>query len=259
MSLKETVKTLIQQICFGHKGTEESYIQWLRKQGMRIGDHVHLYSPWTIKIDTQRPWMIEIGDNVHITADCSILQHDYSWAVLQQVTGRVYGSCGKVRIGNNVFIGQKSLILKGADIGDNVIIGAGSVVSKKLESNAVYAGVPARRLMSLDEFIEKRHDAQLREAVSLVREYYTVYGRKPDKTVLREFFWLFEPRDLSALYPVFRDVLNLDGQWSSSSTVFSRSRPMFDDYQSFLDYCMEHMDIDEHGNGAKGANDGTAD
>lgn len=250
MSLKETVKTLVQRICFGHKGTEESYIQWLRKQGMQIGEHVHLYSPWTIKIDTQRPWMIEIGNNVHITADCSILQHDYSWAVLQQVTGQVFGSCGKVRIGNNVFIGQKSLILKGADIGDNIIIGAGSVVSKKLESNAVYAGVPARRLMSLDEFIDKRRDAQLREAVSLVHEYCAKYGQKPDKTVLREFFWLFEPRDLLSLNQVFHDVLDLDGQWSFSSEVFSSSSPMFDGYEAFLDYCATCED----GNGRSHSN-----
>lgn len=183
--------------------------------------------------------MIEIGNNVHITADCSILQHDYSWAVIQRLTGEVCGSCGKVRIGNNVFIGQKSLILKGADIGDNVIIGVGSVVSGRLEGNAVYAGVPARRLMGLDEFVEKRKRAQVSEAVALVREYRAVFGRNPDKALLREFFWLFEPRDVDHLDPVFRDVLNLDGQLEASSAAFVASRPEFDGYDAFLDYCDE--------------------
>lgn len=239
MKPKAIIKDLALRALYGHKGSEETYINWLRSQGMRIGEHVHLYSPWTVKIDTQRPWMIEIGDNVHITADCSILQHDYSWAVIQKVTGEVCGSCGKVRIGNNVFIGQKSLILKGADIGDDVIIGAGSVVSGRLEGNAVYAGVPARRLMGLDGFIEKRKRAQVSEAVALVREYRATYGRNPDKALLREFFWLFEPRDVDHLDPVFRDVLDLDGQLEASSTAFIASRPEFDGYDAFLDYCDE--------------------
>lgn len=237
MGLRNGIKTFGLSVLYGHKSDERKYVAWLRSQGMCIGEHVHLYSPWTIKIDTQRPWMIEIGNNVHITADCSILQHDYSWAVLQHMTGEVLGSCGKVRIGNNVFIGQKALILKGADIGDNVIIGAGSVVSRKLEGNAVYAGVPARRLMGIDEFLEKRRDAQVQEAVSLVREYEAVYGHAPEKELLREFFWLFEPRKLGNLNQVFADVLNLDDQKEQSGAMFNVSKPRFDGYEDFLNYC----------------------
>lgn len=242
MTLKDGIKNLGLSVLYGHKSDENKYISWLRSQGVRVGEHVHLYSPWTIKIDTQRPWMVEIGSNVHITADCSILQHDYSWAVLQHMTGEVLGSCGKVHIGNNVFIGQKTLILKGADIGDNVIIGAGSVVSKKLEGNAVYAGVPARRLMSIEEFMEKRRNAQVREAVSLVQEYEAVYGHAPKKELLREFFWLFEPRKLDGLNRVFADVLDLDDQGEQSSKTFSESNPQFDGYEVFLDYCNQEND-----------------
>lgn len=56
---------------------------------------------------------------------------------------------GRIQIGNNVFIGMRALILKGVTIGDNVVIGAGSVVTKKIPSNSVYAGIPARRICSL--------------------------------------------------------------------------------------------------------------
>lgn len=179
MQLMQSFKSFALSICYGHKANEVSYVKWLRQQGMQIGNNVHIYSPWTVRIDTQRPWMIDIGNNVHITADCSILQHDYSWAVIQHMTGEVLGSCGHVHIGNNVFIGQKSLILKGADIGDNVIIGAGSVVTNQLESDAVYAGVPARKLMGISEFIEKRRKAQLPEAIQLVQRYKARYGSDP--------------------------------------------------------------------------------
>ncbi|MCD7855847.1 MAG: hypothetical protein LUG66_09595 [Clostridiales bacterium] len=50
---------------------------------------------------------------------------------------------------------MNSIVLMGAHIGDNVIIGAGSVVSGNIESDSVYAGNPARKVCSLDAFYEK--------------------------------------------------------------------------------------------------------
>ncbi|WP_130089317.1 acyltransferase, partial [Escherichia coli] len=54
--------------------------------------------------------------------------------------------------GNNVYLGYGCLVLPGVTIGDNVVVGANSVITKDLESNAVYAGVPARKVKSLDEY-----------------------------------------------------------------------------------------------------------
>ena len=59
------------------------------------------------------------------------------------------------KIGNNVFVGMRTTILMGAEIGDNVIVGAGSIVSGKIPSNCVCAGNPARVICSLDEHKEK--------------------------------------------------------------------------------------------------------
>lgn len=229
------IKQLAMRLVYGHKSSSEQYVSWLRSQGVRVGQHVHLYTPWSIRIDTQRPWMIEIGDNVHITADCSILQHDYSWAVVQRITGEVLGSCGTVHIGNNVFIGQKSLILKGAEIGDNTIIGAGSVVTGRLEGNAVYAGTPAQKISSLEAYIDKRRKLQLNEVVSLVREYERTYGKRPPKKLLREFFWLFEPRD-TQLNEAFQKVLQLDNNTERSWQAFAQSEPIFSSYKALLEY-----------------------
>lgn len=228
-------KDLALRIIYRHKSTSELYVQWLRKCGVRIGTHVHFYTPWSINIDVQRPWMIQIGNNVHITAGCSILQHDYSWSIIQKKTGHVYGSCGPVVIGDNVFIGQHSIILKDTHIGDNVIIGAGSVVKGELDSNAVYAGVPAKKICTLDEFITKRAKAQLQEAVCLVIQYKEVYGNYPDKKVLREFFWIFEPRD-TPLSPTFKQVQHLDDNDEISNNAFYKSKPLFNGYSDFLRY-----------------------
>ena len=94
-------------------------------------------------------------------------------------------------IGDNVFIGMKSTILKGVHIGNNVIIGANSLVNKDLPDNCVATGNPCRVIMSLEEYHEKRKAAQIAEAKELVELYRERYGKEPDEKALLEFFWLF--------------------------------------------------------------------
>ena len=57
----------------------------------------------------------------------------------------------EVIIEENVWIGEKSIILKGTTIGKNTIIGAGSVVSGEVPDNVVFAGNPAREIKKLDK------------------------------------------------------------------------------------------------------------
>ncbi len=110
----------------------DSYVSYLRSRGMRIGKGTKIFaSPRNVLIDSTRPWLIEIGNDVQITRGVIILTHGYDWSVIKGKYGEVLGSAGKVRIGNNCFIGMNSVILKGATIGDNVIIGAGSIVGGK--------------------------------------------------------------------------------------------------------------------------------
>ena len=56
-----------------------------------------------------------------------------------------------ILISNNVFIGGHSIILKGTVIGENSIIGAGSVVSGKVPPNEVWAGNPAKYIKGINE------------------------------------------------------------------------------------------------------------
>lgn len=66
---------------------------------------------------------------------------------------------GKIYIGENCFIGARSVILYGVTIADNVIVAAGSVVTKSInESNVIVAGNPAKVISTWDKFAEKSKD-----------------------------------------------------------------------------------------------------
>jgi acetyltransferase-like isoleucine patch superfamily enzyme len=88
---------------------------------------------------------ISIGDNVTIAQFVSILDHDHRYELFMDKNIKFDGyNVASIKIGNNVWIGDKVTICKGVEIGDNVIIGANSVVTSDIKSNAIYAGVPAK-------------------------------------------------------------------------------------------------------------------
>ena len=165
--------------------TAKGYEQWLRNKGVNIGKNLMLFNHKSVRFDISSPGLITIGDNVSITADVSILTHDFCSSVfrhkyLDYVPGR-----SKVVIGNNVYIGQKTIILRGVTIGDNVIIAAGSIVTKDIPSDSVVAGVPARVVCTLDEYYQKRKSLALAEAKQYARDLYQYRGVRP----IVEDFW----------------------------------------------------------------------
>lgn len=102
------------------------------------------------------PYLIKLGDKVMLSDGVRFSTHDGGMQVLDNL-GLLDRPdyFGKINIGNNVFIGMNAIILKGVEIGDNVVVGAGAIVTKPLAPNAVYAGVPARRISSLADYCEK--------------------------------------------------------------------------------------------------------
>ena len=95
-------------------------------------------------------FLISIGDNVTFSTRVHVLAHDAS---LKRVLG--YSKVGRVTIGNDVFVGANTTILPGISIGDSAIVGAGSVVTKSIPVNEVWAGNPARMICSVDEYKKK--------------------------------------------------------------------------------------------------------
>lgn len=98
---------------------------------------------------------IEIGNNVRIGSGCVIHDTDHHSFNPKIRTGKdksadVANAKKKpVIIKDNVFIGARCLILKGVTIGENSIVGAGSVVTKDIPDNEIWAGNPAKFIKQL--------------------------------------------------------------------------------------------------------------
>jgi maltose O-acetyltransferase len=86
---------------------------------------------------------IEVGRNCLVGPFCYITDHDHGMDMGTPIGQRPLVS-SPVRIGNNVWIGAGSIILKGVTIGDGAVIGAGAVVTRSVRSDEKVAGVPAR-------------------------------------------------------------------------------------------------------------------
>lgn len=147
---------------FFPKKYKEKYPKYLRKIGINISEDYyeskHGYIAPSAVFDANDYSLISIGKATTISSDVYILTHDFSISkALKLVDPNLNGRFLKpVKIGDNSFIGLRSLILPGTEIGNNVIVGAGSVVKGKIPDNVVIAGNPAKIICSIEEFA-KRH------------------------------------------------------------------------------------------------------
>ena len=103
------------------------------------------------------PYLITLGQNVEITNGVRFIPHDGAVWALRNFDEKYKNldAFAPIRVGNNVFFGNCVIVLPGVTIGDNVVIGAGSVVAKDIPSNSVAAGVPAKVIRSLEEYGER--------------------------------------------------------------------------------------------------------
>ena len=237
-----SIRKIIEKIVFGHKADSETYIKYLRKIGMRIGEDTYLYAPRRILIDETRPFLIEIGNHVKIGQGVQILTHGYEWSVLKKMYGDVMGSAGKVTIKDNVFIGVNVTILKGVTIGENVIIGANAVINKDIPDNSVVAGNPARVLMSVEEFYKKRLEEQVKEAKEVVREYRKVYKKEVTEDILEDFCFLFNAEE--PLPDSWNEKMKLQGNYEESKQKWKTIPKKYSSMQAFLEE-IDKEDLEE--------------
>ena len=115
------------------------------KRGMKVGKNFSKQSG--VRLDPSNCWLIEIGDDVGFGNQ--ILAHDFS---MTRYTG--YARFGRVVIGDRVSVGANTTILLNVHIGNDVIIGAGSLVNSDIPDGVVVAGVPAKIVCKTKQFID---------------------------------------------------------------------------------------------------------
>lgn len=128
-------------------------VGYARSLGVRVGKGTRFYGT-SPKMFSTEPWVITIGENCNITDEVLFMTHDAGTLSVKEECGP-WVIVGDIVLGNNVYVGTRTTILPGVHIGDNTIIGAGSVVTKDIPANVVAAGVPCRVIRSRDEYIQK--------------------------------------------------------------------------------------------------------
>ena len=129
-------------------------IKYARIKGVHIGvgnsfvDHPNFGS---------EPYLITIGNYNRISFGCAFTNHDGGRWVLDNLypQEKPFLKFGAIQIGNNNFIGARTFINPGVTIGDNNVIAANSVITKNIPSNQVWGGIPAKFIMTIEEYKTK--------------------------------------------------------------------------------------------------------
>ena len=120
---------------------------WGKKKRLHIGKNVSL----TNTIINTRSGDVYIGDYVFFGHNVMVLTgwHDYTKKGPERLH-TVPSTKGDIHIHNGVWIGSGAILLGGITIGENAVIGAGSVVTKDVEKNTIVAGNPAKHIKKID-------------------------------------------------------------------------------------------------------------
>lgn len=237
MKLKRLIEAIKHPASIMHPNTwsESRYKNYLKSYGVKIGLNTRFINPEHTFIDIHRGNYIRIGANCCLST-VTILAHDYSWYTLIDAYKDILPDPGgQVSIGNNCFIGFQAVILKDTIIGDNVIIGARSVVKGNIPSNTVWAGCPARQICTLDEYYQKRNQSRIFDAIK--RREHIKHEKKHDPSIsdMGLFALLFIERT-ETNYKKYIAHIEYNGVLESEviKNVFFNSSPIFDSYEAFL-------------------------
>lgn len=108
---------------------------WIYRTVFRMDVDPSVKLSLSAKLDLTYPAGVHVARETYIAFDARVLTHDMTRGLYLHT-----------RIGEHCFIGGRSLILPGVEIGDRVIVGAGSVVTKSVPSDCIVAGNPAKVL-----------------------------------------------------------------------------------------------------------------
>lgn len=151
-----------------------------RNAGVIIGSHNLIAS----RFWSTEPYLIKIGNHCQITEGAQIYTHGGS----QVARGKYpdFDVFGKVVLGDRVYVGSGAKIMPGVTIGDNVLIAAGSIVTKSIPSNVVVSGNPARYVCTLDEYIERNMAFNIGTKLLSQKEKKVFLLAQPDEKFIKK-------------------------------------------------------------------------
>jgi len=141
---------------------------------VEMGDGCSVWYSAVIRGDVHS---IRIGNNTNVQ-DCAVIHATYQKSPTNIgddviiAHGAIIHGC---TIHNHVMVGMNAVVLDDAVVNDNVIIAAGSVVTKGtyVESNSVYAGIPAKKIKSLSAELAEGELHRIANAYSTYASWYT--------------------------------------------------------------------------------------
>lgn len=135
----------------------ESPEHYARRIGVKIGKGCYIGT----KNFPSEPYLIEIGDNCRIAGETSFFTHGGIWSLRKIYDDPNLDHFGKIKVGNNSYIGERCMIMPGVTIGERCIIGGGSVVTKSVPDGCMVAGNPAKFIGYTEDFykrLKEKHD-----------------------------------------------------------------------------------------------------
>lgn len=117
------------------------------RAGVNMGKNNQIFSHFWRPAE---PYLITIGNNCQITKGVKFFTHGGSHVI--RIIDPNFDVFGKIVVGDNVYIGNNSLIMPGVSIGNNVIIAAGSVITHSIPDDVVVGGGPAHILCTIKEY-----------------------------------------------------------------------------------------------------------
>lgn len=130
------------------------YKKYLKKIGVNLEGNVNFIDKTTHF--GSEPYLVTICDNVTISNNVQFITHDGGTRVFR--TEERYKKVikfGRIFVDKNTFIGARTIVMPNVKIGKNVVIAAGSVVTKSVPDNVVVGGNPAKIICSLEDYKEK--------------------------------------------------------------------------------------------------------
>lgn len=134
-------------------------VAYHRRRGARIGDGVEIISGGIHTLGSE-PYLVTIGSGVTISHGVDFITHDGGLRVVRDQYPGAY-MYAPITIGDNAFIGARTILMPGVTVGARAVVGAGSIVTHDIPPETVAVGTPARPIGSIHDYAARSQDRWL--------------------------------------------------------------------------------------------------